>query len=170
MPHAQSAVLDEPPAKLTARQAAFVDSVMEGKTPSAAAVAAGYSDQSAGASVMKSEAVQQEIARARKELTDLTLLRRLDVIEGFIDGIRVAKLMSDAGNMIRGWAEIGKMLGHYAPEVKEMKLTLTQGRIRSKLEALSDEELLAIAAGARVVNAEPPSPASLPAPNALPDT
>ncbi len=45
--------------------------------------------------------------------------------------------------MIRGWTEIGKMLGHYAPEVKKVELSMNQRALMNKYEAMSDEELMA---------------------------
>jgi phage terminase small subunit len=62
-------------------------------------------------------------------------------------------MMADPQAMIKGWTEIAKILGHYAPEVKKIELTLSQGRMRTKFEALSDEDLLAIAEG-RVIDGE----------------
>jgi hypothetical protein len=96
---------------------------------------------------LRSEAVKAEIAAARAEVSDLTTLRRLDVIEGIMDGIGVSRMMSDGGNVIRGWVEIGKILGHYAPEVKNINLNLSHQRLRSKFEELSDEDLLRIVEG-----------------------
>ena len=93
------------------------------------------------------EGVKQEIARARGEISNLTTLKRVDIIEGILDGISTARMMSDGGNMIRGWTEIGKILGVYAPEVKKVEITNSQARLRTVYEALSDEQLLAIVKG-----------------------
>lgn len=95
----------------------------------------------------RSKTVQEEIARARAEISDVTTLKRLDCIEGILDGINTAKFMADGGNIIRGWTEIAKILGHYAPEVKKIEVTHSQARLRTVYEALSDEQLLAIANG-----------------------
>jgi len=53
-------------------------------------------------------------------------------------------MQGDSANVIKGWSEVAKILGHYAPEVKRIELSDNQQRIRSKFEALSDDELLAI--------------------------
>jgi hypothetical protein len=37
------------------------------------------------------------------------------------------------------------MLGYYAPEIKKIHLSMEQGRMKSKFEALSDEELIELA-------------------------
>ena len=102
--------------------------------------------------VARSTKVKDEIARARQEIENLTTLKRIDVIEGILDGINTAKFMSDAGNIIRGWTEIAKILGHYAPEVKKVEVTVGQARLRSQFEMMSDEELLAISEGKIVVD------------------
>jgi hypothetical protein len=133
------------PSKITEKQQTYVDSIMEGKSKDASAKAAGYPHAQ---HLERSETVRQEIALAREKLTDLTQIRRLDVVDGIMDGISLARMQGDAGNVIKGWTEVGKMLGHYAPEVKTLNLNLNQQRLRSKFEALSDEELLAIQNGA----------------------
>ncbi len=48
---------------------------------------------------------------------------------------------------ISGWREIAKMLGFYAPERREVKLSTAGAALRAEYEALSDEDLLAIASG-----------------------
>lgn len=133
------------PSKITEQQQKYVDGVMEGKSKNASAKAAGYPSPHRPDT---SETVKREIALAREKLTDLTQIKRLDVIDGIMDGISLARMQGDAGNVIKGWTEVGKILGHYAPEVKTLNLNLNQQRLRSKFEALSDEELLAIQNGA----------------------
>jgi len=124
--------------RLTARQEEFVQAVVTGAPTS------GISNSSAMTAIPK---VKAEIAAARLELSDATKLTRLDVIEGVLDGIQVARMQADGGNVIRGWTEIAKILGHYAPEVKTLNLNINQQRLRSKFEELSDEELMGIVEG-----------------------
>ena len=99
------------------------------------------------------ETIRHQLQPARRWLTNTTQITRLDVIEGVIDGIEMARMQGDSGNVIKGWTEVGKILGHYAPEVKKIELSMEQGRLKSKFEALSDEELLAIQEG-RVIDGE----------------
>jgi len=129
------------PSALTPKQSAFVDGVLTGKSRNASALAAGYPNSSAPD---LSEAIRAEIAQAREKLTDLTTIKRVDVIDGILDGIACARMQGDAGNMIKGWTEVAKILGHYAPEVKTINVNMNQQRMRSKFEAMSDEELLAL--------------------------
>ena len=137
--------------KLNEAQSEFINSKMMGLNDAAAAAAAEVTSANA---MMRSEKVQAELARARSEISDLTTLRRLDVIEGIMDAINMARIMADPQAMIKGWTEIAKILGHYAPEVKRIELTTGQARIRNQLEGLSDEELFHLANGGRTIAGE----------------
>lgn len=136
--------------KVTELQADFVEAKMAGLSDAAAAAAVGGSN---GAQMAKSHTVREQLENARRWLTDTTQIKRLDVIEGVIDGIEMARMQGDSANVIRGWTEVGKILGHYAPEVKRIELSTDHARMRSKFESLSDEELLAIQEGT-VINGE----------------
>lgn len=128
--------------KVTEKQQVYVDEIMVGKSKSQAAKTAGYPHAQAPE---MSLTVKNEIAVARAKLTDLTQIKRVDVIDGIMDGIAMARMMSDPANVIKGWMEVGKILGHYAPEVKTVNLNVNQQRLKAKFESLTDEELLAIA-------------------------
>lgn len=131
-----------PRSQLTARQAQFIDDVMTGVAPSTAAKNA--------PDLLRSSKIKAEIESARRWLTDATQIRRLDVVEGIIDGIEMARMQSDSGNVIKGWSEVGKILGHYAPEKKILELSLRDQRLKSKFESMTDEELLALQHGTTV--------------------
>ncbi|WP_018609515.1 terminase small subunit [Uliginosibacterium gangwonense] len=144
---------------LTEKQEAFTEAVLDGQTLSQAALAAGYSASTHGHAVARAPDVAKALAEARTELSSAAQIRRLDVLEGFMDAINLARLAGDPGAMIKGWSEVGKMLGFYAPEVKKVELTTSQGRLRSKFEVMSDAELLAIACGegdGMIIDVEPP--------------
>ena len=142
--------MPRPRSAVTEKQAKFVEAKLHGLSDNAAAQAAGLAN---GTNTSRSPTIKEQLTAARRWLTDTTQIKRLDVIEGVIDGIEIARMQGDAGNVIKGWTEVGKILGHYAPEVKKVELSLSQGRLRAKFEALSDEDLLAIAEG-RVLNGE----------------
>lgn len=133
-----------PRSELTPKQAAFVNAKMLGHSNNAAAAEAGYSTPHAPA---VSTTVQEQLAAARRWLTDTTQIRRLDVIEGIIDGIEMARHLGDPNAVIKGWVEVGKILGHTAPEVKVTHMTVNQMNIQSKFQSMSVEELLAISEG-----------------------
>jgi hypothetical protein len=102
----------------------------------------------------KTSKVIAEIERARQELSDKTTLKRLDTINGILEAIEMARVIADPGVMIKGWVEIGKILGHYAPEVKKIEITTNQRHVRHQLESMSDEDLLAIIDDQAVQDAE----------------
>lgn len=133
-----------PRSVLTEKQELFVEAKVHGLNDTQAAAAAGATN---GNNMMKSATVREQLAAARRWLTDTTQIKRLDVIEGVIDGIEMARMLGDPANVIKGWTEVGKILGHYAPEVKRIELSVDHARLRSKFESLSDEELLFIAEG-----------------------
>ena len=136
-----------PSAVLTEREEVLVEAVLDGKTMKAAAAEAGCSPKTAATIVRSSGSVKMSIADNRKELSTASQLKRADVLAGFMEAIDVARLAADPGSMIRGWTEIGKMLGLYEPEVVEVRMTAGQRAIQSKYEVMSDAELLAIAEG-----------------------
>ena len=104
---------------------------------------------------MKEEAVKAIIARARAEIEDITTIRRVDVLTWFIGAIDMARTMADPANMVNGADKVAKMLGYYAPETKRLELTLNQEALSTKLRALSDAELMDLAASsAKVIPGE----------------
>lgn len=136
------------PSAVTEPQEKFVEARMSGLNVKQAQEVSGCSG-----SEKTVEAIRHQLRAARSWLTNTTQITRLNVIEGFIDGIEMARMQGDSGNVIKGWVEVGKVLGHYAPEVKRIELTMDQGRLKSKFEGLSDSELLAIQQG-RVLDGE----------------
>ena len=133
-----------PRSKVTEKQELFIEAKVHGLNDLQAAKAAGSSTANG---FTNSVTVREQLAAARRWLTDTTQIKRLDVIEGVIDGIEMARMQGDSANVIKGWCEVGKILGHYAPEVKRLELSTDHARMRSKFESLSDEELLAISEG-----------------------
>ena len=133
------------PSAVTEKQEAFVEAKMSGLNDKQAKELTGYSG-----SEKTVASIRDQLNAARRWLTNTTQITRLDVIEGVIDGIEMARMQGDSGNVIKGWTEVGKILGHYAPEIKKIELSMEQGRLKSKFEALTDEELLAISQGVTI--------------------
>lgn len=148
--HRKSAITN-----LTDTELAVANAVLDGKNFTEAAKLAGCTPQNAGHVVKKSTDVKAYLEEHRSELRNAAQIQRGDVVAGFMEAIDMARLGADPSAMIKGWSEIGKMLGLYAPEVKKVELTAGQRNIRSKFEIMSDEELLEIAEGrANVVDGE----------------
>jgi hypothetical protein len=142
----------------TPRQQKFVDKILEGESQTKAAVAAGYG-ATAGTMLSRSGTVKEALAKAREEIEDISTLKRIDVLNLFLEAIDMARLLADPGNMINGADKIAKMLGYYAPETHKIELGGTAAALAHRLQTMSDHELLEIAAGnARVIDAEEIAP------------
>lgn len=140
--------------QVKAKHEAFANAILEGASESDAARAAGYHPSTAK-NVMRQEDVQQHLASARQEIADTTTIRRLDVLNVFLDAIEMARTLADPANMINGADKVAKMMGYYAPETKRIELSMDQKVLDSKLKQLSDAELMELAAGnARVIEGE----------------
>jgi len=86
--------------------------------------------------------VQRAVRHLQRKYEESIVASRKQVLEGFLDAIGQAKLMSDPAVQIAGWREIGKMCGYYAPEVKEVNINVGAKRVIGQLEVMSDAELL----------------------------
>jgi phage terminase small subunit len=62
-------------------------------------------------------------------------------LKGFQEAIDVARLRSDPAAMIAGWREIAKMCGYYAPERKQVQLSVDARAQRNELARMTDGEL-----------------------------
>lgn len=146
----KKSVLTEQPAaeRLTEKQAIYVENVLDGKSKTEAAELAGYAQtKSASHIIERSEDVKAALREARAELSSAAQLKRADMIEIMMDAISMARMMSDPNGMISGAREIGKMLGLYAPEEKNVNLSVNQQRLRTQYEGMTDEELLSVIEG-----------------------
>jgi len=127
----------------TAKQDALADGILSGLTIAQATRNAGY--PSTNGTAARSAVVQNILDEARANLRRASNVKKADVVLGVLDAIDREKLAGEPNTEINGWKEVAKLLGYYAPEVKKIDLTLTQGRIKSKFEQMSDDELLELA-------------------------
>jgi hypothetical protein len=134
---------------LTEKQSDFVEKVLDGASPSAAA------GPNNGTLMMRSPAVKEYLAKHRSELSSAAQIKRADVLEMLMEAYDAAKTMAEPGNMVAAAREVGKMLGFYEPEQIKVQLTMNQARLKSKFEIMSDDELLQLAEGkATVIDGE----------------
>ena len=80
---------------------------------------------------------EHEDAAARR--LAVTKERIIAELEGAIE---LARQKGDATAMIRGWAEIGKMIGAYAPERRKIELSADADAIQAQFARMSDQELI----------------------------
>ena len=132
--------------QLTAKQQRFVSEYLVDGNGARAAVAAGYGR--AGARVRAhrltrdNAAVQAEIARLQALESDRLAIDRTAVITGILSGIELAKERMDGATVIRGWAELGKLMGYYSPQRLAVEVSAVADLEMGRLERLSDAELL----------------------------
>ncbi|NJO08146.1 MAG: hypothetical protein HC876_23035 [Chloroflexaceae bacterium] len=125
----------------------IVEGILNGATQADIARTLGIESQNVSKKIKTSIDVQEALAKARSELSTVTQIKRADAIAGIMEAIEMAKLCADPASMIRGWGEIAKMLGFYAPETKKIEITNATGNMIKKYEQLSDEELYQLAHG-----------------------
>ena len=124
----------KPKKPLTERQQTYVDETMMGR--SASILLGEVSD------CRRSESTQRELQVQQALLSEEVGITRLDVVNGIRDAIERARVQAEPATEIAGWREIGKILGHYAPETRKVLLTDDQDRVVRKLESMTTQELL----------------------------
>ena len=132
---------------LTPKQERFVDEYMLDHSGAAAAVRAGYAPGSAKVTACRlltranvKDALRDRQAHAQAEFK----VSRENVMQGFLEAVAEARAASNPMAQIRGWSEIAKMLGYYAPERQVVEVTPAQVRLRADYESMTDDQLLAI--------------------------
>jgi phage terminase small subunit len=142
---------------LTPKQTAFVNEYVVCRNGAEAARRAQYAVPSArvkASQLLTLVNIQAAVAAKEEELAMKLDLDRDTVMAGVFSGITQARENNDAGNVIRGWLAVGKITGFDKPDRPKSDLgSVTDGELQAKFDAMSDEELLAIAEG-RVVFAE----------------
>lgn len=140
---------DEP----TVKERRLCEHLALGLTKKAAGAAAGITDYSSIREALAKPRVQNYLAELQRQEAERLQISRDDVIRGMQDAIMDAKLLSDPMSQIRGWSEIGKILGHYTPEKKEITLTAEQAQALGRLQSMDEQELLTLA-GPDVIDGE----------------
>lgn len=141
------------PREPSAVQQKLIDGIMEGDSPTKAAIE--RCGQTTSTMMMRSETVKAALAEARKEIADATTLKRLDVIEIVMEAIDMARTLADPAQMINGADKLAKIMGYYQPETLKLEVSKDSNVLSSKFRQMSDEELLEIAAGrAKVIDGE----------------
>ena len=132
---------------LSAKQTRFVTEYLVDSNGAAAAVRAGYAPGSAkviACRLTKDNRIQ-EVLRAQQSADATRLaLRRQEVLAGLLEAIDQARVQGNPAAMIRGWSEIGRLMGYYAPEVKKVDLDVGCQVEIDRINQLSDAELVRI--------------------------
>lgn len=116
--------------------------VSQGVAHEDAARRAGYAEPAVAAKTLRQ---RQPILRALRVLYDrnveMSEFTREDVLAGFQDAIGIARQQSDAGTMIAGFREIGRMLGMYETKVK-VEISTDPNQMQKQISNMSDDQLM----------------------------
>ncbi len=123
----------------------FVEARARGLTRREAAEAAGVAGD--GSSTEQLPSVQEELAKIRQQMAVDSGVTRETIVQGLIDAAALAKLMGEPASMVAAWRELGKLLGHYAPEVKKIEKGINKRDLLGAMDTLTDEELLRLRGG-----------------------
>lgn len=138
--------------ELTKKQKGYAENVTKGIGKDRSAIMAGAT-VNAVPSFEASEKVQTEIARIRQEVITNTGLTREEIAAMFMEAAGFARIMGDPMALIAAARELGKMLGHYAPEVKKTLHGIDAKELRKALKDMNDDDLYKLA-HAKVINGE----------------
>lgn len=131
---------------LSEKEERVVELLHAGMTEREAAAAAGYKAVSSAVGQMRlKKAYREALEEIKEERRKQAHVTQEQVITGFKEAIADARLMGDPNAQIKGWAEIGKMLGYYAPEEKKLVLSQDQKVILDQLERMPQAQLLELA-------------------------
>ena len=134
----------------TAKQARFIEEYLVDANGAAAAVRAGYAPGSAKVAASRMLSKDNPVRRAIQARQDADSERlgvsRSQVLAGLQEAINQAREQANPMAMIRGWSEVAKMLGFYAPQTSSVEVSAAGQDKLKKLNQMTDAELLALIA------------------------
>lgn len=135
--------LGDPVLALTEQQKLFVEGLLSGMPQTTAARNAGYSVPNVeGTRLMSNPKIINALEFLRRKYEQASNMTRKRVMDGMLEAIEMAKVQGEAGVMVAGWREVGRMCGYYAAEKKEINVNITAKRAVDQLELMSDAELM----------------------------
>lgn len=127
---------------LTDMQRLYAEARLHGLAPLDAASAAGLSQPSIQCHAYEKHPKISPIIRMASSCSmERYQLSRDDVVSGFMDAVNAA---GSSTELTQAWREIGKMLGHYAPEL-HLHNHSVENMTLNKLESMPEQELLELA-------------------------
>ena len=139
---------------ITEKRRIMADAILTGATLSEAARMADMHPSSAGVA-LRDDDVKAYLAKAREEVEELSTLKRIDVLNLFVEAIDMARTLADPANMINGADKIAKMMGYYAPETRRIEISDDAKVLSNQLRNMSDADLIELAARrAKVIEGE----------------
>ena len=139
---------------ITEKRKIIADAILTGASLSEAARMADMHPSNAG-NALRDDDVKAYLAKAREEVEELSTMKRLDVLNIFVEAIDMARTLADPANMINGADKIAKMMGYYAPETKRIEISDDAKVLSNQLRTMSDADLTELAGRrAKVIEGE----------------
>jgi phage terminase small subunit len=137
--------------KLTPRQAKFVQEYLVDGNGTQAAIRSGAA--AAGAHVWASRALKDpKVQKAMQALQSADAARlhikRENVVAALLEAVETAREQKEPMAMIRGLAELGKMMGFSAPRQIEVKPVDKELATMNQMSKMTDSELMALISAA----------------------
>ena len=141
---------------LTTRQCRFVDAYKGNATQ--AALEAGFSPRSArqhATRMLSNAAIQAAISVRQAEDSHRLQIERHDVIAGLLEAFAMANEMREPAAMVSAARELGRLMGFYAADRRQVEVVAARGDDRRHWEAMSDTELAGLVAANAATAAAP---------------
>lgn len=115
--------------------------------------AAAFSGLTAGSvsSLMARPEVKEYVARLQQEQADKLNVSREEVMQGMLDAIQDAKMLGEPASQIRGWEQIAKMQGYYAPERRVLELPDNARDFIEAMQSLDTAEIARLAGQSNLI-------------------
>jgi len=134
---------------LTEKQLMFVRAWASGESIKTSSKRAGYNDAGTFAYRMTHMPNVLKAFHAEKvKYEEAGKMTRKRVMDGLLEAVEMAKLMSEPATMVSGWREVGKMCGYYEPVKHTLDINVSGDVTVRQLNGMSDAELLRIIKGA----------------------
>ena len=133
---------------LTEKQLIFVKAWASGESIKTASARAEYNDGAVFAyRMVKMPNVLKAYRIEKQKYEEAGQMTRKRVMDGLLEAVEMAKLLSEPATMVSGWREIGKMCGYYEPVKHELNVNVTGDVTVRQLNGMSDAQLLKLIKG-----------------------
>lgn len=139
---AASAALVAEDKPLTEQQRLFARLWASGESISTATARAGYAEISYGYRMARMPNIIALYKQEKLAFERDSAMTRAKVIEGFMDGIEMARMLGEPSSMIAGWREIGRMCGYYEPVKIKHEISVEGKVMVERMESMSDDDLM----------------------------
>jgi phage terminase small subunit len=136
--------MSDSPRQLTEKQAKYLEGIGMGLSKRQSAKRAGYGDHGAIVGIENSPALKAALAEMRQKVIKKAVFTKTDVLNGLKKAIDQADIQADPQSQISGWREVGRMLGFYEPEKREIRVSGQVEHFQKELEQMSDSDLAAL--------------------------